>query len=145
MTDEMLALARDNQRTSGVGSRFLRGEIETSMPTVPWTSSSPTASSLSADKDRVLRGVPRAEAGGRLAVSDVVVRGEVLAAIRKSVELWIGCVAGALGEHEYRLGRIGAARRSIARAPRLFARAFSRYSSRRARRDGSRSTTRRSS
>src|SRR5439155_649355 len=106
MTDEMLALARDNQRKSGVENvEFLRGEIEN----VPLPDGSVDVIisncviNLSADKDRVFAEALRVlKPGGRLAVSDVVVRGEVPAEIRKSVELWIGCVAGALGEHEYR-------------------------------------------
>src|SRR3989475_5880316 len=113
MTDEMLALARDNQRTSGVGNvEFLRGEIEN----VPLPDGSVDVIisncviNLSADKDRVLKEAFRVlKPGGRFAVSDVVVRGEVPAAIRKSVELWIGCIAGALEESEYRekLARAG--------------------------------------
>ena len=84
---------------------FLKGEIE-QIP-LPDNSVDVIISNcvinLSADKDRGAgRGVPRAKPGGRFAVSDVVVRGEVPAAIRRSVELWIGCVAGALEEQEYR-------------------------------------------
>ncbi len=106
MTDEMLALARENQRKAGATNvEFLKGEIER----IPL----PTGSvdviisncviNLSADKDRVLAEAFRVlKPGGRLAVSDVVVRGEVPAEIRRSVELWIGCVAGALEEREYR-------------------------------------------
>src|SRR3989449_5109811 len=106
MTDEMLALARDNQRKSGVENvEFLRGEIEN----VPLPDGSVDVIisncviNLSADKDRVFAEALRVlKPGGRLAVSDVVVRGEVPAEIRRSVELWIGCVAGALEEGEYR-------------------------------------------
>ncbi len=106
MTDEMLALARENQRKAGVENvEFLKGEIE-SIP-LPDNSVDVIISNcvinLSADKDRVLREAFRVlKPGGRFAVSDVVVRGEVPAEIRKNVELWIGCVAGALQDTEYR-------------------------------------------
>ena len=106
MTDEMLALARDNQLKAGVdNAEFLRGEIE-AIP-LPDSSVDVVISNcvinLSADKDRVFSEVFRVlRPGGRLAVSDVVVRGEVPTEIRKSVELWIGCVAGALDHDEYR-------------------------------------------
>jgi SAM-dependent methyltransferase len=113
MTDEMLALARENQRKAGVPNvEFVKGEIE-AIP-LPEGSVDVIISNcvinLSADKDRVLREAFRVlKPGGRLAVSDIVVRGEVPAAIRRSVELWIGCVAGALEESEYRdrLARAG--------------------------------------
>jgi len=106
MTDEMLALARENQRKAGVENvEFLKGEIER-IP-LPEGSVDVIISNcvinLSADKDRALGEAFRVlRPGGRFAVSDVVVRGEVPAAIRRSVELWIGCVAGALEESEYR-------------------------------------------
>jgi arsenite methyltransferase len=106
MTDEMLALARENQRKAGVTNvEFLKGEIER-VP-LPGESVDVVISNcvinLSADKDAVLAEAFRVlKPGGRFAVSDVVVRGEVPAAIRRSVELWIGCVAGALEESEYR-------------------------------------------
>lgn len=105
MTDEMLALARANQEKAGVNNvEFLKGEIEH----VPLADNSVDVIisncviNLSADKDRVLGEAFRVlKPGGRLAVSDVVVTGDVPAAVRKSVELWIGCVAGALRDAEY--------------------------------------------
>jgi len=106
MTDEMLALARENQRKAGVVNvEFLKGEIE-SIP-LPDASVDVIISNcvinLSGDKDRVLAEAFRVlKPGGRFAVSDVVVRGEVPQVIRRNVELWIGCVAGALEEVEYR-------------------------------------------
>jgi SAM-dependent methyltransferase len=106
MTDEMLALARENQRKAGVSNvEFLKGEIE-AIP-LPDASVDVIISNcvinLSADKDRVFAEAFRVlRPGGRFAVSDVVVRGEVPAAIRRSVELWIGCIAGALEESDYR-------------------------------------------
>jgi arsenite methyltransferase len=106
MTDEMLALARENQRKAGAQNvEFLKGEIE-NIP-LPDKSVDVIISNcvinLSADKDRVLREAFRVlRPGGRFAVSDVVVRGEVPAEIRRSIELWAGCVAGALEESEYR-------------------------------------------
>jgi len=107
MTDEMLALARENQRKAGLENvEFLRGEIE-NIP-LPDVSVDVIISNcvinLSADKGRVLREAFRVlKPGGRFAVSDVVVRGEVPVEIRRSVELWIGCVAGALELSEYRM------------------------------------------
>ncbi len=113
MTDEMLALARENQRKAGIeNAEFLKGTIE-NVP-LPGNTADVIISNcvinLSPDKDRVLAEAFRVlKPGGRLAVSDIVVRGEVPAEIRKSVELWIGCVAGALEENEYRekLARAG--------------------------------------
>ena len=106
MTDEMLALARENQRKAGVTNvQFLKGEME-DIP-LPAASVDVIISNcvinLSADKARVLREAYRVlRPGGRLAVSDVVVRGDLPAAVRSSMELWVGCVAGALEEAEYR-------------------------------------------
>jgi arsenite methyltransferase len=106
MTSEMLALARENQRKSGLGNaEFLQGTIE-EIP-LPDNSVDVIISNcvinLSGQKDRVLQQAFRVlRPGGRLAVSDIVVRGEVPAPIRKSMELWVGCIAGALEEYEYR-------------------------------------------
>jgi SAM-dependent methyltransferase len=105
MTGEMLALARENARQAGATNvEFLEGVIE-SIP-LPDSSVDVVISNcvinLSTDKDRVLREAFRVlKPGGRLAVSDVVVRGEVPAGVRRSMELWVGCVAGALEEQEY--------------------------------------------
>ena len=106
MTDEMLELARENHRNSGVENvEFLRGEME-NIP-LPDNSVDVVISNcvinLSGDKGRVLREAFRVlRPGGRFAVSDVVVRGPVPADIRRSVELWVGCVAGAMEESEFR-------------------------------------------
>jgi SAM-dependent methyltransferase len=106
MTDDMLALARENQRKAGATNvEFLKGEIE-NIP-LPDNSVDVVISNcvinLSSDKGRVLREAFRVlKPGGRFAVSDVVVRGDVPAEVRRSVELWVGCVAGALEEAEYR-------------------------------------------
>src|SRR6201987_5068957 len=112
MTDEMLALARKNQKKAGVENvEFLKGTIEN----IPLPDSSVEVIisncviNLSRDKDRVMREAFRVlKPGGRLAISDVVVRGEVPADVRKSMELWVGCIAGALQETEYR-EKLGAA------------------------------------
>jgi SAM-dependent methyltransferase len=105
-TDEMLALAEENKRKSGLGNvEFLRGDIEQ----IPLPDAavdviiSNCVINLSADKDRVLREAFRVlKPGGRFAVSDVVVQGELPAPVRRSMELWVGCIAGALSESEYR-------------------------------------------
>jgi arsenite methyltransferase len=106
MTDDMLALAHENQRKAGVDNvEFLKGEIE-HIP-LPDNSVDVIISNcvinLSADKDRVLKEAFRVlKPGGRFAVSDVVVRGEVPEEVRKSMLLWVGCIAGALQDAEYR-------------------------------------------
>jgi ubiquinone/menaquinone biosynthesis C-methylase UbiE len=105
MTDDMLSLARENQKKSGLTNvEFLKGEIEN----IPLLDNSVDVIisncviNLSADKGRVLREAFRVlKPGGRFAVSDVVVRGEVPGEIRKSMLLWVGCIAGALSDHEY--------------------------------------------
>ena len=105
MTDEMLALAQENQRKAGIANvEFLKGEIE-SIP-LPDNSVDVVISNcvinLSADKERVLRETFRVlKPGGRFAVSDVVVRGDVPAEVRRNMELWVGCIAGALRDDEY--------------------------------------------
>jgi SAM-dependent methyltransferase len=105
MTDEMLALAEENRRRAGIENvEFLKGEIE-KIP-LPDNSIDVVVSNcvinLSSDKDRVLREAFRVlKPGGRFAVSDVVVRGDVPLEISRNVELWIGCVAGALKDSEY--------------------------------------------
>jgi arsenite methyltransferase len=112
MTDEMLALANENKRKAGASNvEFLKGEME-SIP-LPDNSVDVIISNcvinLSADKDRVLREAFRVlKPGGRFAVSDVVTRGEIAPEVRQSVLLWVGCMAGALEENEYR-GKLSAA------------------------------------
>jgi len=106
MTDEMLALARENQLKAGIqNAEFLKGDIEN----IPLPDNradviiSNCVVNLSGDKDAVLREAFRVlKPGGRLAISDIVVRGEMPAEIRRSVESWVGCIAGALEENEYR-------------------------------------------
>ena len=106
MTDEMLALARENQKKAGVENvEFLKGEIE-NIP-LPENSVDVIISNcvinLSGDKDKVLREAFRVlKPGGRFAVSDVVTKGGIPPEIRRSVLLWVGCIAGALEENEYR-------------------------------------------
>ena len=107
MTDDMLALARENQRKAGATNvEFLKGEIEH----IPLPDSSVDVIisncviNLSADKDRVLHEAFRVlKPGGRFAVSDVVTRGEVPEQVRRDMLLWVGCIAGALDENEYRM------------------------------------------
>ena len=112
MTDDMLALARENQRQAGATNvEFLKGEIE-SIP-LPDNSVDVIISNcvinLSADKSRVLKEAFRVlRPGGRFAVSDVVVRGDVPDAVRKSMLLWVGCIAGALEETDYQAKLRGA-------------------------------------
>jgi SAM-dependent methyltransferase len=106
MTDEMLALAEENKRKSGLANvEFLKGEIE-DIPLPDNTVDvivSNCVINLSGDKDRVFQEAFRVlKPGGRFAISDVVVRGEVPVEIRKSMELWVGCVAGALSDRDYR-------------------------------------------
>src|SRR5215218_6409007 len=108
MTDEMLALARDNQKKAGATNvEFLKGTIE-AIP-LPDNSVDVIISNcvinLSSDKEAVLREAFRVlKPGGRFAVSDVVVRGQVPAQVRRSMELWVGCIAGALEEEDYSAG-----------------------------------------
>ena len=113
MTDQMLALARENQQKAGLANvEFLKGEIE-NIP-LPDNSVDVIISNcvinLSADKDRVIAEAFRVlKPGGRFAVSDIVVRGEnIPEAVRRSMELWVGCVAGALEEASYRAKLTGA-------------------------------------
>ena len=106
MTDDMLALARENQRKAGVENvEFLKGEIEQ----IPLLDNevdviiSNCVINLSTDKDRVLAEAFRVlKPGGRFAVSDLIVHGEMPAGLRRNIELWIGCVAGVLEEQDYR-------------------------------------------
>jgi len=121
MTDEMLALARENQKKAGAQNvEFLKGTIE-NIPLPDNTVDvviSNCVINLSGDKDRVLREAFRVlKPGGRLAVSDVVIRGEVPPEIRKSMELWVGCMAGALQETEYREKLAAAGFQSISAEP----------------------------
>jgi SAM-dependent methyltransferase len=112
MTDEMLSLAEENKRKSGLQNvEFLKGEIEH----IPLPDSSVDVIisncviNLSGDKDRVLREAFRVlKPGGRFAVSDVVVRGDVPEQVRRSIEMWVGCIAGALQDHEY-IGKLAKA------------------------------------
>jgi SAM-dependent methyltransferase len=112
MTDDMLALARDNQRQAGATNvEFLKGEME-NIP-LPDNSVDVVISNcvinLSADKSRVLREAFRVlRPGGRFAVSDVVTRGEVPNSVRQSMLLWVGCIAGALQESDYRAKLVAA-------------------------------------
>ena len=113
MTDEMLALAEENKRKSGLTNvEFVRGDIEN----IPLPSNSVDVVisncviNLAGDKDRVLEEVFRVlRPGGRFAVADVVVRGDVPAEMKKSLELWVGCIAGALTDYDYvaKLAKVG--------------------------------------
>ena len=121
MTDDMLALARENQRKAGVDNvEFLKGEIEN----IPLPDNcvdviiSNCVINLSGDKDRVLQEAFRVlKPGGRFAVSDVVTRGDVPVEIREKVLLWVGCIAGALRDEEYRGKLAQAGFQSIAIEP----------------------------
>jgi ubiquinone/menaquinone biosynthesis C-methylase UbiE len=121
MTDDMLALARENQRQAGVTNvEFLKGEMEN----IPLADNSVDVLisncviNLSADKDRVLREAFRVlKPGGRFAVSDVVVRGAVPDEVRKSMLLWVGCIAGALEEIEYLSKLTGAGFEQVSMEP----------------------------
>jgi arsenite methyltransferase len=121
MTDEMLALAEENKRKSGLSNvEFLKGEIE-NIP-LPDNSVDVIISNcvinLSGDKDLVLKEAFRVlKPGGRFAVSDVVVRGHVSDAIKKNMELWVGCVAGALSDDEYEAKLAGTGFENIAIEP----------------------------
>ena len=121
MTDEMLALACDNQRKAGANNvEFLKGEIE-NIP-LPDNSVDVIISNcvinLSADKDRVLREAFRVlKPGGRFAVSDVVTRGDVPERLRKDMLLWVGCIAGALEENDYRAKLVAAGFEAIGIEP----------------------------
>jgi arsenite methyltransferase len=121
MTDEMLALARENQRKAGVENvEFLKGDIE-NIP-LPDNSVDVVISNcvinLSADKGRVLREAFRVlKPGGRFAVSDVVVRGAVPDSVRQSMLLWVGCIAGALEQREYDAGLIEAGFQAVSFEP----------------------------
>src|SRR5260370_15250838 len=105
MGEEMVALARENQKRAGVeNAEFVKGAIENIL--LPENTVDVIISNcvinLSGDKDRVLAEAFRVlKPGGRFAISDVVVRGEVPAEIRRSMELWVGCIAGALEENQY--------------------------------------------
>lgn len=121
MTDEMLELARANQRQAGVENvEFLKGEIE-NIPLADRSVDvviSNCVINLSADKDRVLREAFRVlRPGGRFAVSDVIVRGTVPESVRKSMLLWVGCIAGALEEQDYRAKLIDAGFADVSIAP----------------------------
>jgi arsenite methyltransferase len=121
MTDEMLTLARDNQRKAGIENvEFLKGEIE-HIP-LPDNSVDVIVSNcvinLSADKDRVLREAFRVlKPGGRFAVSDVVTHGAMPLDIRDRVLLWVGCIAGALEENDYRAKLIAVGFESVSVEP----------------------------